>query len=85
MALWQPGTNVALISWHLSYGGGENPEKNLNQEIDLTGDRTGLTAWEVTTLPLDHSGYPGFHENSGIIIKSSISNLEEPRDVVEGT
>ena len=38
-------TNGAQISWHLSYGWGKPPEKNLNQEIDPTGDRTRPAAW----------------------------------------
>ena len=34
----------------------EKSQKNLNQEIDSTGDRTEPAACEASTLPLDHSG-----------------------------
>ena len=39
MAICQPGTNLAQISWHVLRLR-ENPGKNLNQEIDPTGHRT---------------------------------------------
>ena len=32
------------------------PRKNLNQKIDPTGDLTRTAAYEVTLLPLNHSG-----------------------------
>ena len=35
-----PGSNVAQISWYLSYAWGKTPEKTLTYEIDTTGDRT---------------------------------------------
>ena len=46
---------MAQISWHLSYGWGKTPEKNFNHWPDR-GSNTGRAEWEVTMLPLDHTG-----------------------------
>ena len=47
--------NVAQISWHVLRLK-ENPGKNLNQEIDTTGNRTRDRRVKATMLALDHSG-----------------------------
>ena len=54
----KPVTNVARISWHLCYGWGNTP-KNLNQDIDPTGDQTRASCLRsmVTMLPLDHCSF----------------------------
>ena len=55
MARWYPGTNVAQISWHLSYSW-RKPRKNLNQGTGQTGDLIRARCVRSNYLPLDHSG-----------------------------
>ena len=43
----------------------ENPGKNLNQEIDPTGDRTRARCVKSNDVILDHSGGPGDRAGHG--------------------
>ena len=58
VAKWYPGINVTQIFWHLSYSWGKTPGQTSTRKLARPGIEPGPAAWEVTALPLDHSGGP---------------------------
>ena len=83
MAMWYPGTNVAQISWHLSYSWGKISENNLNQETEPTGDGTRARCVRGNDVSLDHSGAVVELWENLVFVGNDAAGLEKFNDVFD--